>query len=52
MTRSSNYSTVIMVICPIYSISKWRSTYFELSPSIGTLLIVALLSEKWIWYPP
>ncbi|MBA0607327.1 hypothetical protein Godav_019653 [Gossypium davidsonii] len=38
MTRSINYSTVIMVICPIYSISKWTSIYSELSPSIGTLL--------------
>ncbi|MBA0787130.1 hypothetical protein Gotri_027341 [Gossypium trilobum] len=50
MTRSSNYSTVIMVIYPIYSISKLTSTYSELSPSIGTLFIVALLLEKWIWY--
>ncbi|MBA0701749.1 hypothetical protein Goari_000005 [Gossypium aridum] len=40
MTRSSNYSTIIMVICPIYSTSKLTSTYSALSPSIGTLLIV------------
>ncbi|MBA0642437.1 hypothetical protein Goklo_026823 [Gossypium klotzschianum] len=52
MTRSSNYYTVIMVIFPIYSLSKWMSTYSELSSSIRTLLIVALLSEKWIWYLP
>ncbi|MBA0843821.1 hypothetical protein Goarm_000979 [Gossypium armourianum] len=50
MTRSSNYSTIIMVICLIYSISKLTSTYFELSPNIGTLLIVVLLLERWIWY--
>ncbi|MBA0699464.1 hypothetical protein Goari_001097 [Gossypium aridum] len=50
MTRSSNYSTVIMVICLIYSISKLTSTYSELSPSIGTVLIVVLLLERWIWY--
>ncbi|MBA0632511.1 hypothetical protein Godav_001237 [Gossypium davidsonii] len=29
-----------MVIFPIYSTSKLTSTYSELSPSIGTLLIV------------
>ncbi|MBA0682483.1 hypothetical protein Goari_024200 [Gossypium aridum] len=50
MMRSSNYSTVIMVICPIYSISKLTSTYSELLPRIGTLLIVVLLLERWIWY--
>ncbi|MBA0701618.1 hypothetical protein Goari_021997 [Gossypium aridum] len=50
MTRSSNYYTVIMVICHIYSLSKFTSTYSECSPSIGTLLIVVLLLERWIWY--
>ncbi|MBA0638666.1 hypothetical protein Godav_022166 [Gossypium davidsonii] len=50
MTRLNNYSTVIMVICPIYSISKLISTYSELLPSIRTLLIVVLLLERWIWY--
>ncbi|MBA0632548.1 hypothetical protein Godav_001263 [Gossypium davidsonii] len=50
MTRSRNYSTVIMVIFLIYSLSKLTSTYSELSPSIGTLLIVVLLLERWIWY--
>ncbi|MBA0700875.1 hypothetical protein Goari_027415 [Gossypium aridum] len=51
MTRSNNYSTVSMVICPIFLISKLTSTDSELSPSIGTLLIVVLLLERWIWYP-
>ncbi|MBA0820662.1 hypothetical protein Gohar_025491 [Gossypium harknessii] len=48
--RLSNYSTIIMMICPIYSISKLTSTYFELSPNIETLLVVVLLLERWIWY--
>ncbi|MBA0644220.1 hypothetical protein Goklo_028409, partial [Gossypium klotzschianum] len=34
MTKPSNYSTKTMVICLIYSMSKWISTYFELLPSI------------------
>ncbi|MBA0620710.1 hypothetical protein Godav_006396 [Gossypium davidsonii] len=39
-----------MVISPIYSISNLTSTYSKLSSSIGTLLIVVLLLERWIWY--
>ncbi|MBA0765821.1 hypothetical protein Gotri_014949 [Gossypium trilobum] len=35
-----------MVICLIYSMSKWISTYSELRPSIGILPIVALLLER------
>ncbi|MBA0823463.1 hypothetical protein Goarm_020193 [Gossypium armourianum] len=42
MMRSSSCSTVIMVICPIYSLSKWTSIYFEPLPSFRILLIVAL----------
>ncbi|MBA0756593.1 hypothetical protein Gogos_020672 [Gossypium gossypioides] len=42
MTKSSSYSTEIMVICLIYSMSKWISTYSELLPSIGILPIAAL----------
>ncbi|MBA0789224.1 hypothetical protein Gotri_026654 [Gossypium trilobum] len=49
MTRSRNYSTLITAICPIYSISKWTRTYSEPLPSFGTLLIVILLLERWIW---
>ncbi|MBA0756590.1 hypothetical protein Gogos_020672 [Gossypium gossypioides] len=37
-----SYSTEIMVICLIYSMSKWISTYSELLPSIGILPIAAL----------
>ncbi|MBA0712737.1 hypothetical protein Golax_011815, partial [Gossypium laxum] len=29
MTKPSSYSTVTMVICLIYLISKWISTYSE-----------------------
>ncbi|MFQ6668261.1 hypothetical protein Gotur_033973 [Gossypium turneri] len=46
MTKSSNYSTVNMVICLIYSMSKWISTYSELSPSIGIPPIAASLLGK------
>ncbi|MFQ6625953.1 hypothetical protein Gotur_005365 [Gossypium turneri] len=49
MTRSNNYSTLITVIFPIYSILKWTSTYFEPLPNSKTLLIVVLLLEMWIW---
>ncbi|MFQ6650407.1 hypothetical protein Gotur_023450 [Gossypium turneri] len=34
MAKSSSYSTVNMVICLIYSMSKWIRTYSELLPSI------------------
>ncbi|MBA0671835.1 hypothetical protein Goklo_029818 [Gossypium klotzschianum] len=27
MTKSSNYSTLITAICPIYSMLRWTSTY-------------------------
>ncbi|MBA0853751.1 hypothetical protein Goshw_021534 [Gossypium schwendimanii] len=37
------YSIVSMVICHIYSMSKWISTYFELLPSIGISPIAASL---------
>ncbi|MFQ6637015.1 hypothetical protein Gotur_013267 [Gossypium turneri] len=30
MTKPSSYSTITMVICLIYSMSKWISTYSEL----------------------
>ncbi|MBA0829570.1 hypothetical protein Goarm_014167 [Gossypium armourianum] len=43
MTKSISYSTVKMVICLIYSMSKWISTYSELLPSIGISLIAASL---------
>ncbi|MBA0612578.1 hypothetical protein Godav_013167 [Gossypium davidsonii] len=43
MTKPSSYSTETMVICLIYSMSKWISTYSELLPSIGILPIVVLL---------
>ncbi|MBA0644219.1 hypothetical protein Goklo_028409 [Gossypium klotzschianum] len=43
MTKPSNYSTKTMVICLIYSMSKWISTYFELLPSIGISPIAASL---------
>ncbi|MBA0701654.1 hypothetical protein Goari_020476 [Gossypium aridum] len=46
MVRSSSYSTVNTVICPIYSVSKWTSTYSEPLPSFGTWLIVYLLLER------
>ncbi|MBA0816397.1 hypothetical protein Gohar_001063 [Gossypium harknessii] len=38
-----SYSITTMVICLIYSMSKWISTYFELWPSIGIPPIAALL---------
>ncbi|MBA0575235.1 hypothetical protein Golob_028072 [Gossypium lobatum] len=28
MTKSNSYSTITMVICLIYSMSKWISIYF------------------------
>ncbi|MBA0630931.1 hypothetical protein Godav_002974 [Gossypium davidsonii] len=46
MTKPSSYSTVIMGICLIYSMSKWISTYSELWPSIRILPIVVLLLRR------
>ncbi|MBA0552488.1 hypothetical protein Golob_023292 [Gossypium lobatum] len=46
MTKPSSYSTKTMVICLIYSMSKWISTYFELLPSIGISPIAASLLER------
>ncbi|MBA0711519.1 hypothetical protein Golax_010691 [Gossypium laxum] len=43
MTKPSSYSTVTMVICLIYSMSKWIRTYSELLPSIGIPPIAASL---------
>ncbi|MBA0669387.1 hypothetical protein Goklo_029240 [Gossypium klotzschianum] len=43
MMKPSSYSTLTMVICLIYSMSKWISTYSEHLPSIGILPIVASL---------
>ncbi|MBA0798624.1 hypothetical protein Gohar_009197 [Gossypium harknessii] len=46
MTKPSSYFTVTMVICLIYSMSKWISSYSELWSSIGIPPIVALLLER------
>ncbi|MBA0798601.1 hypothetical protein Gohar_009181 [Gossypium harknessii] len=46
MTKSSSYSTVNMVICLIYSMSKWISTYFEILPNIGIMPIATSLLER------
>ncbi|MFQ6627053.1 hypothetical protein Gotur_005990 [Gossypium turneri] len=46
MTKSNSYSTVNMVICHIYSMSKWISTYFELLPSIRISPIAASLLRR------
>ncbi|MBA0611391.1 hypothetical protein Godav_012084 [Gossypium davidsonii] len=43
MTKSNSYSTVSMVICHIYSISKWISIYFDLLPNIRISPIAASL---------
>ncbi|MBA0862612.1 hypothetical protein Goshw_010701 [Gossypium schwendimanii] len=40
------YSTVTMVICFIYLMSKWIRTYSELWPSIRIPPIAALLLER------
>ncbi|MBA0731470.1 hypothetical protein Golax_025509 [Gossypium laxum] len=40
-----------MVICLIYSMSKWISTYSELWPNIGISPIVALLSGRLVIFP-
>ncbi|MBA0754010.1 hypothetical protein Gogos_019917 [Gossypium gossypioides] len=46
--RSDSSSTVTMVICPICSTSRWTSTCFVLSLSIGILHTVASLSGRLI----
>ncbi|MBA0757849.1 hypothetical protein Gotri_020904 [Gossypium trilobum] len=46
MTKPSSYSTLTMVTCLIYSMSKWISTYSELLPSIGIPPIAASLLGK------
>ncbi|MBA0814989.1 hypothetical protein Gohar_020771 [Gossypium harknessii] len=43
MTKPSSYSTLTMMICLIYSISKWISTYSEYLPNIGIPPIPASL---------
>ncbi|MBA0754333.1 hypothetical protein Gogos_020162 [Gossypium gossypioides] len=43
MTKPSSYSTVTMVICLIYLMSKWISTCSELLPNIGIPPIAVLL---------
>ncbi|MBA0637573.1 hypothetical protein Godav_024837 [Gossypium davidsonii] len=43
MMKPSSYFTVTMGIFLIYSMSKWISTYSELSPSIRISPIAALL---------
>ncbi|MBA0796617.1 hypothetical protein Gohar_007374 [Gossypium harknessii] len=45
-TRINSYSTVNMVICHIYSMSKWISTYFELLSSIRISPIAASLLRR------
>ncbi|MFQ6627182.1 hypothetical protein Gotur_004795 [Gossypium turneri] len=37
-------------MCQSCGILLLTSTYFELSPSTGTLIIVVFLLERWIWY--
>ncbi|MBA0756301.1 hypothetical protein Gogos_021880 [Gossypium gossypioides] len=46
MTKPSSYSIVTMVICLIYSMSKWISTYYELWPSIGIPPIPTLVLRR------
>ncbi|MBA0613559.1 hypothetical protein Godav_013968 [Gossypium davidsonii] len=46
ITKPSSYFTVTMVICLIYSMSKWIRTYSELWPSIGIPPTVVLLLER------
>ncbi|MBA0679623.1 hypothetical protein Goari_011382 [Gossypium aridum] len=46
MTKPSSYSIVTMVICLIYSMSKWISTYSELLISFGIPPITASLLES------
>ncbi|MBA0761955.1 hypothetical protein Gotri_024521 [Gossypium trilobum] len=44
MTKPSSYSTVTMVICLIYPMSKWISTYSELLPNTKKKVNVFALS--------
>ncbi|MBA0817586.1 hypothetical protein Gohar_021198 [Gossypium harknessii] len=46
MTKPSSYSTVTMVICLVYLMSKWISTHYKLWPSIGIPPITVLLLER------
>ncbi|MBA0766043.1 hypothetical protein Gotri_015129 [Gossypium trilobum] len=46
MTKPSSYSTKTIVICLIYSMSKWIRIYSELLPSIGIPPIAASLLER------
>ncbi|MBA0755661.1 hypothetical protein Gogos_020430 [Gossypium gossypioides] len=46
MMKPSSYSTMTIVICLIYSMSKWISTYSELLPNIGILPIAASLLRR------
>ncbi|MFQ6640223.1 hypothetical protein Gotur_016620 [Gossypium turneri] len=43
MPKPNIYSTITMVSCLIYSVSKWISTYSELLPNIEIPPIAALL---------
>ncbi|MBA0654402.1 hypothetical protein Goklo_021415 [Gossypium klotzschianum] len=46
MTKSSSYSIANMVVCLIYSMSKWISIYSELLPSIGISPIATSLLRR------
>ncbi|MBA0792363.1 hypothetical protein Gohar_016868 [Gossypium harknessii] len=46
MMKPSSYSTLTMVICLIYSMSKWISSYSELWPNIRIPFIATLLLER------
>ncbi|MBA0688474.1 hypothetical protein Goari_006261 [Gossypium aridum] len=41
MMKSNSYFIIIMVICPICSISRWTSICFELWPNFGIPFIAA-----------
>ncbi|MBA0743199.1 hypothetical protein Gogos_005908 [Gossypium gossypioides] len=47
MTKPSSYSIVTMVICIIYLMLKWISTYSKLLPSIGIPPIVVSLLGRY-----
>ncbi|MBA0749315.1 hypothetical protein Gogos_003261 [Gossypium gossypioides] len=46
MTKPISYSIVTMVICLIYSMSKWISTCSELWPSTRISPVATLLLER------
>ncbi|MBA0624322.1 hypothetical protein Godav_009702, partial [Gossypium davidsonii] len=46
MTKPNSYSTITMVVCLIYSMSKWISTYSELLPNFGIPPIAAYFWES------